>query len=101
MIIYNVTIKVERAVANEYLEWLRNEHLPDMMYTGLFSDYRLSRLVEPADGEGETFVIQYHCDSVENYQSYMNEHSETMRQKGLDRFGNQFIAFRTVMELMN
>jgi len=101
MIIYNVTIKVTPDIAGEYLQWLQEEHLQEMMQTGLFSSYRLCRLLEPEDPEGATYVVQYHCDSIENYKSYVDEHSQRMRQKGLDKFGNKMVAFRTIMELLH
>ncbi len=102
MIIYNVTVKTEKSIAAEYLQWLKAEHLTDMMNTGLFSDYRVCRLMdENGDSDGETFVIQFHCDSIENYKSYIDEHSPAMRKKSQEKFGSQFVAFRTVMELIN
>lgn len=101
MIIYNVTIKTDHSISEEYVSWLHHKHLKDMMDTGLFSSYRLCRLIEPADEEGVTFVIQYHCDSVENYQSYIDEHSMEMRRKGIEKFGDKFAAFRTVMEILD
>lgn len=101
MIIYNVTIKVTPDITGEYLQWLQEEHLPEMMQTGLFSSYRLCRLLESEDPEGATYVVQYHCDSMENYQSYVDEYSLRMRQKGLDKFGNKMVAFRTIMELLH
>jgi len=101
MIIYNVTVKTEKEIAKDYLKWLKEEHLADMMSTGLFSDYRLCRLMDEGESDGVTFVIQFHCDSIENYQSYVEEHAPGMRKKSLDRFSNKFVAFRTVMELIN
>jgi len=101
MIIYNVTVKTEKEIAKDYLKWLKEEHLNDMMNTGLFSDYRLCRLMDEEESDGVTFVIQYHCDSIENYQSYIDEHAPGMRKKSLAKFADKFVAFRTVMELIN
>ncbi|WP_118951336.1 DUF4286 family protein [Taibaiella helva] len=101
MIIYNITAKVDAGVADKWMRWLKEEHLDEMMNTGLFSDYRLCRLMEQDESEGVTFVIQYHCDSIENYQTYLQEHAPRMRKKTLDKFGNHFAAFRTVMEVIN
>ena len=101
MIIYNVTVKTEKEIAKDYLKWQKEKHLNDMMNTGLFSDYRLCRLMDEEESDGVTFVIQYHCDSIENYQSYMNEHAPEMRKRSLAKFADKFIAFRTVMELIN
>jgi hypothetical protein len=100
MIIYNVTIKVTPDISEEYLHWLQNEHLSEMMQTGLFSNYTICRLLEPEDPDGVTYVVQYHCDSMDSYHRYVNEHSTRMRQKGLDKFGNKMVAFRTIMEAL-
>ncbi len=101
MIIYNVTIKAETGIATQWMQWMQEEHLNDMMNTGLFSDYRLCRLLEQDETEGVSYVVQYHCDSVENYQTYVKEHAPKMRQKGINKFGGRFVAFRTVMEVIN
>jgi hypothetical protein len=99
MIIYNVTVKVEKAIANEWVSWMKKEHIPELMKTGLFIDYRLCRILEQDETEGVTYTAQYFCDSLEDYYTYINEHSKKMRDKGFDRFGSKFIAFRTVMEV--
>lgn len=101
MIIYNVTIKVEANSAEKWLQWMKDEHLGDMMNTGLFSDYRMCRLLDQDETEGVTFVVQYHTDSIENYESYLKEHAPKMRQKGLSLFADKMVAFRTVMEVVN
>jgi hypothetical protein len=99
MIIYNVTVKVDKEIAADWLKWMKKEHIPELMRTGLFSDYRLCRLLEQDETEAITFSAQYFCDSLEHYQSYISEHADKMRKKGFDRFGNRFIAFRTVMQV--
>lgn len=99
MIIYNVTVKVERAVAKDWLTWMKSEHIADLMKTGLFVDYRLCRILEQDETEGITYAVQYFCDNMEHYNTYINEHAQKMRDKGFERFGGKFIAFRTVMEV--
>jgi len=99
MIIYNVTIKVETAIADEWVGWMKQEHIPEVMATGLFLDYRLCRLLEQDEAEGLTYIVQYFSDSLEDYNTYISEHAPRLRDKGFQRFGNRFIAFRTVMEV--
>ena len=97
MIIYNVTVKVDKSIVEEWLRWMRQEHIPDLMKTGLFVDAKLCRLLEQDETDGKTYVAQYFHDSMEHYNSYIAEHAPRMRDKGFKRFGNKFIAFRTVM----
>lgn len=101
MIIYNVTLKLHPEITEEWLRWMKQEHIPDLMRTGLFLEFKLCRLMDQDDSEGPTFVVQYFCDSHEHYETYINEHAAEMREKGLKRFGDRFIAFRTVMEVQH
>ncbi|HXS36869.1 MAG TPA: DUF4286 family protein [Flavipsychrobacter sp.] len=97
MIIYNVTLKVDNDIAKEWLLWMKNEHMPEVMRTGLFMDCRLCRLLEQDETEGITYAAQYYCDSLEHYNTYISEHANRLREKGFKKFGNKFAAFRTVM----
>jgi hypothetical protein len=99
MIIYNVTVKLDNEIAREWVEWMKKEHIPDLMKTGLFLDYRLSRLLEQDELEGVTYIVQYFCDSLEHYNTYISDYAQKMRDKGFKRFGSRFLAFRTVMEV--
>ena len=99
MIIYNVTVKVEHSIAKDWVKWMKEEHIPDLMKTGLFLDYRLCRLLEQDESEGVTYTAQYFCDSMEHYNTYISEHAQNMRDKGFSRFGNRFIAFRSIMQV--
>jgi hypothetical protein len=100
MIIYNVTVKVENAVADAWVKWMKTEHMADVMNTGLFTDCRLSRLLEQDETEGITYSAQYFCNTISEYNDYIEHHSVAMRSKGQELFGGKFAAFRTVMEII-
>ncbi|NOT52897.1 MAG: DUF4286 family protein [Chitinophagaceae bacterium] len=101
MIIYNVTIKVDPSIAREWLEWLKKEHIPDVINTGCFTHAATLRLMEVDESDGITYAIQYHAKDMEDYKRYIDKHSNEMRKKGTGKWGNKFIAFRTVMEVVN
>jgi hypothetical protein len=98
MIIYNVTIKVDASIADAWLQWLLNEHIPDVMHTGCFSSYRVVRLLEVDDSEGPTYAIQYDAGSRADYNRYIQLHATLLRDKSYAKWGDRFIAFRSVMQ---
>lgn len=101
MIIYNVTIKVASDIVKEWLNWMQEKHLGDMMNTGKFLGYRMCALENITDeDDSQTFVIQYECEDMHAYEAYILNDSEAMRQDGLSKFGDRFIAFRTIMEVI-
>lgn len=101
MIIYNVTIKVHESIKAQWLQWLKEEHIPDVINTGCFTHAVVMRLMEVDDTEGPTYAVQYHAQSKGLYNNYIENHASQMRQKGFDKWGDKFIAFRTVMQVVN
>jgi hypothetical protein len=98
MIVYNVTIKVQHEIAAAWLQWLKQEHIAEVIATGCFIQAKAMQLLETDDTEGPTYVIQYFAESKANYNRYIQNHAAAMRQKGLDKWGDRFIAFRSVMQ---
>jgi len=101
MLLYNVTIKVSHFIAPEWLRWLQQEHIPEMIATGCFNKATVLRLLEDTDEEGVTYAVQYQALHQADYEHYLAEFAPGMRQKGLDKWGENFIAFRTLMEIVD
>jgi Domain of unknown function (DUF4286) len=100
MILYNVTIKLHWDIHAEWLQWMQHEHMPEMVATGFFNHCKLLRLLETDEEEGPTYAAQYFAESKELYDEYIAKSSEAMREKGLKKWGNRFIAFRSVMQVI-
>lgn len=101
MIVYNITIKIDPEIEMPWLKWQQQEHIPDVMASGLFSHCKMFRLLEQDDTEGITFVVQYFAPALDNYYRYIDEYAPLLRQKAFDKWGNRFIAFRTVMKVVD
>ena len=101
MIVYNVTIKIADGIAVEWLQWLKEEHIPEVIKTGCFTHAIIHRLLETDDTEGPTYIVQYYAESKAVYNNYIQNFASLMRQKSFAKWGDQFIAFRTVMHIVN
>ena len=99
-IIFNVTVKLEQQIADDWLDWMVNEHIPEIMHTGCFIDFKIVRLLETDDSEGPTYAVQYHALSKADYNRYIELHAPEMRKKSFAKWGEQFIAFRSLMEVV-
>jgi hypothetical protein len=101
MYIYNVTIKVREDIQSLWMEWLQQEHIPEVLATGCFYNATILRLLEIDDSEGPTYAIQYKAESKASYNQYIEIYAEALRQKSFDKWGDAFIAFRSVMQVVN
>jgi hypothetical protein len=100
MILYNVTVKVDHSINQEWLLWMKQEHIPDVLGTGMFREARFWKLMEVDESEGITYAVQYIADSKDDYQLYLEKYAGEMRNRGLQKWGDRFIAFRSVMEMV-
>ena len=53
MIIYNVTVNIENAYADEWLKWMKEVHVPDVMRTGVFVGNNIYKILAEAQTEIE------------------------------------------------
>ncbi len=100
MYIYNVTIKVELHRADAWLEWMKAKHIPDVMATGYFTESRICRILDEDDFEGVTYAVQYTCNDLNDFLQYKALHAPALQKDAFDNFGSDFIAFRTLMEIL-
>ena len=100
MILYNVTIKILNSVKKDWLQWMKEIHIPDVMATGLFEEYKICRLLGEDETEGTTYAVQYISKNMEDFVRYNKEHAERLQKEHSDRYPNQYVAFRTLMEIL-
>ena len=98
MFIYNITTKVDHAILNEWLQWQKEIHIPDIMATGFFTEHRFYKLLEHDDHEGEIFVTQFLAASKEDYDIYTQQHAPQLQQKALIRWNDKIASFRNLLQ---
>lgn len=100
MIVYNVTLKAEHDIHEEWLDWMKTVHIPDVMATGCFLSYKICRLLKQ-DEDGVTYAIQYYCESTKVLHQYQVKHAAKLQKEHIDKFGERVLAFRTLMEVLD
>jgi hypothetical protein len=98
-IIYNVTVNVSEEIHDDWMVWMRQKHIPDVLQTGLFKRAMLMRVHAYEQG-GLTYAVQYVSDSMEKYERYLKEFAPAFRAKTESLFGDQVHAFRTMLEIL-
>jgi Domain of unknown function (DUF4286) len=101
MLVYNITVKIEPGMETDWLRWQQEEHIPQIMATGLFTEYKFFKLLEQDETDGPTFIVQYFSASRANYDRYIDEFAPGLRNRALSLWGNHFVAFRTLMQVVN
>ncbi len=101
MYIYNVTINVDESVHDQWLDWMRGTHIPDMLATGKFSRAKLCKVLLTEEMGGITYAIQYSTPNRETLQAYYELDAPRLRKATLKKFKDKFVVFRTELEVID
>ncbi len=101
MIVYNVTTKLTWNIHDNWLKWMKEVHMPEVVATGCFTHAQLLRVLEIDEEEGPTYAAQYFADSMEKKNEYIEKFATALRNKVFSEWGNQFISFRSIMEVVH
>ncbi|PRZ26147.1 DUF4286 family protein [Flavobacterium granuli] len=101
MIIYNVTTNIHESVHEQWLNWMQQKHIPEILATGKFSSARIVKVLIEEEMGGTTYSVQYTTDSKETLEKYYQEDAPSFREEGQRLFGDKMLAFRTELELIS
>ncbi len=98
MILYNITINVSRDIEQDFIGWMKDVHIPEVLETGIFHDHKFFRLLHESEDGSTNYCIQYFTDSLAQMMEYERKHAALLRAKTQERYKDKAIAFRTLLE---
>lgn len=101
MYIYNVTTNIDKSIQLEWLKWMKEKHIPEMLATGKFSQAKMSKVLIEEEMGGVTYSVQYTTDSMETLQEYYDEFAPKLREESLKLFKSSFVSFRTELKVIS
>jgi hypothetical protein len=99
MIIYIITTTVKNELEQEWLQWVREKRIPEILNTGYFISHQMYKVKLPTNLEGEvTYIVQYECESMDKYTAYAENDYQRLQAEYPARFIGKVTTARTVME---
>ena len=97
MYLYNITLKVEKRIHTDWLEWMQTEYLPKLLSYRAFHEYKLYRILQIDDTDGPTYALQLFAESKASYNLFTELHQAEMQRMQQQRWGAQVLGFSTLM----
>jgi len=101
MFIYNVTSNIDESIQHEWLKWMKEKHIPDMLNTGKFTKAKMCQVLVNEEMGGVTYSVQYTTDSIETLHQYYKEDASKLRDETTQLFKDKFVAFRTELKVIS
>lgn len=101
MYIYNITTNIDEAAHADWLKWMREIHIPDVLATGKFLSAKMCKVLVEEDMGGVTYSVQFTTVDKETLNSYYDEDAPKLRKEALRLFPSKFVSFRTELEVIS
>lgn len=98
MILYNITINVSPEIEQDFITWMKETHIPEIMQTGIFYEFKFLRLLHDSDDGSVNYATQYFTHTIDQMMDYERNHAPAIRAKTQARYQDKAIAFRTLLE---
>jgi hypothetical protein len=98
MFLYNVTVGVDKDIEEEWLQYMREIHIQDVLNTGLFVESKMYKVLHDQEDGTISYSIQYFARSIEDVQQYLEVFAPALIEEHRKKFHNRHIAFRTLLE---
>src|SRR6267378_2924426 len=73
MILYNVTFGIDREIEPEWVQWMKETHIPEVLSTGVFTGHKFYKVLSHEVEGTSSYCIQYFTPSIIQF----NQHIDT------------------------
>ncbi|WP_373521245.1 DUF4286 family protein [Aquiflexum sp.] len=98
MILYNITVNIEKESEEDWVLWMKQIHIPDVLATGMFSENRFYKILHDSDDGSVNYSVQYFTDTMEKIMEYQSNFAPKLQDDVKSKFKDKFVIFRTLLE---
>lgn len=99
MYTYSLTISLEPQTEAEWLEYMKQEHIPAIIETGYFDEIAVAQIIEPAsDDKSVSYNIQCVAGTMEHLRLYMSKEAPRIHGKHDKTFAKRFHAVDALLK---
>jgi hypothetical protein len=98
MMLFNETVGVDKDIEQEWLHWMQQKHIPEVLNTGMFISAKIYKVLHDQDDGTVSYSIQYFAESIDHIQQFLEVFAPVLVAEHRQKFMNKHVAFRTLLE---
>ncbi len=98
MLLYNITFGIDLDIQREWLQYMREQHIPAVLRTGLFTDHKFFKVLHDQEDGSISYSVQYFADTILQVNQYLEFFAPSIMEHHRIRFTNKHVAFQTLLE---
>lgn len=98
MLLYNITIGIDKEIEAEWLLWMKEQYIPVIMQTGMFVDWKIYKVLHDQDENSVSYSVQYFSESIEKVVQFVEQIEPELNKEHQKKYKDRHVAFRTLLE---
>lgn len=98
MLLYNVTIGIDRDSEEEWLRYMRETHIQAVLNTGLFVGHKMYKVLHDQDDNTISYSVQYFAKTIEDVRQYLETFAPALIEEHRKKFHNRHVTFMTLLD---
>lgn len=98
MIIYNTTFTVPGALHDEFINFIRDEYIPEALKNDIIGKPRLSRVYSNNEEEDYSYALEFQAASIEELEKWNLITGKKLYFLLMKRFRQNVLGFATVLK---
>jgi hypothetical protein len=98
MLLYNLTIGIDKIVEQEWLTWMRENYIPGAMSSNLLLESKIFKVLHDDDEPTVSYSLQFFSKNIEMISLYLEKIEPILSEALMQRYKDRHVAFRTLLE---
>ncbi len=98
MLLYNVTVGIDQDSEDEWLRYMRENHIKAVMDTGMFVSHKMYKVLHDTEDGTISYSIQYFARDIADIQQYLDRYAPALIEEHRKMFHNRHVTFMTLLE---
>lgn len=98
MLLYNVTVGIDQDSEDEWLRYMKENHIKAVMNTGMFVSHKMYKVLHDTEDGTISYSIQYFARDIADIQQYLDRYAPALIEEHRKMFHNRHVTFMTLLE---
>ncbi|MDB5228437.1 MAG: hypothetical protein JWN78_2630 [Bacteroidota bacterium] len=100
MYIYSVTIHIDKNTEDEWLVFMKEKHIGDVLAAGYFKSCSMRKVLNENDDQHITYNLEYGVETKDDYNAYRQFVAPALQAELMEKFNGKFSAERLFYKIV-
>lgn len=100
MLIYNTTYHVEEKSIKNFLIWIQESFIPEILKSGMLRSPRLMEVLSNKEDGSTSFSLQWEVEDSKTLHAWYSQYGTRLNQQMIEVFKDDVVGFPTLLDVI-